>query len=238
MKKNANLLNLGDKNNYALFAKIPYGGVYEGFEEFGQFGDDSTWAFWLNWTGDNSSCIFWLRFDIVDIRKGDKKISLQEYNTWAGVDPLVYYKDNTDESCIELYARANAMRPGNVQLLSQSYNRNIIMIDRLTRTVKDGELTPALVLNSPALTGIVIESHEGGSKNLDGGGNASWDIDVAKDGYTAIAVTGVDLNEFPCYINRFSVQNNHAYLTVSSSSQAVQNLIPKIFIAYVKNTIW
>lgn len=238
MKKNANLLNLDDKNNYALFAKIPYGGVYEGFEEFGQFGDDSTWAFWLNWTGDNSSCIFWLRFDVADIREGDKKICLQEYNTWADAKPLVYYKDNTDEGCIELYARANAMRPGNVQLLSQSYNRNIIMIDRLTRTVKDGELTPALVLNSPTLTGIVIESYEGEPKNLDANGNVSWDIDVAKEGYTAIEVTGVDLNGFNCSINRFSVQNNHAYLTVYSSGQAIQNIVPKIFVAYTKNTIW
>lgn len=238
MKKNANLLNLKDKNNYALFAKIPYGGVYANFEEFGQFGDDSTWAFWLNWTGDNSSCIFWLRFDVADIRGGDKKISLQEYNTWAGVDPLVYYKDNVDESCIELYARANAMRPGNVQLLSQSYNRNIIMIDRLTRTVKDGELTPALVLNSPTLTGIVVEAHTGESENLNANGNVSWDIDVTKEGYTAIAVTGIDLNSFDCSINRFSVQNNHAYLSVYSSGQAVQNLVPKIFVAYTKNTIW
>ena len=238
MKKNANLLNLDDKNNYALFAKIPYGGAYAGFEEFGQFGDDSTWAFWLNWTGDNSSCIFWLRFDVANIREGDKKICLQEYNTWAGADPLAYYKDNTDESCIELYARANAMRPGNVQLLSQSYNRNIIMIDRLTRTVKDGELTPALVLNSPTLTGIVVEAHTGESENLNANGNTSWDIDVTKEGYTAIAVTGIDLNSFDCSINRFSVQNNHAYLSVYSSGQAVQNLVPKIFVAYTKNTIW
>lgn len=238
MKKNANLLNLGDKNNYALFAKIPYGGAYSVFEEFGQFGDDSTWAFWLNWTGDNSSCIFWLRFDIADIQKGDKKICLREFNTWAGADPLVYYKDNTDESCIELYARAKAARPGNVQLLSQSYNRNIIMIDRLTRTVKDGELTPALVLNSPTLTGIVLEAYTGESKNLNANGNVSWDIDVSKNGYTAIAVTGIDLNSFDCSINRFSVQNNHAYLSVYSGSQAVQNLVPKIFVAYTKNTIW
>lgn len=238
MKKNANLLNLQDKNNYALFAKIPYGGACAGFEEFGQFGDDSTWAFWLNWTGDNSSCIFWLRFDIVDIRKGDKKICLREFNTWNGADPLVYYKDNVDESCIELYARTNSMRPGNVQLLSQSYNRNIIMIDRLTRTVKGGELTPAIVLNSPTLTGIVVEAHTGESKNLNANGNVSWDIDVAKEGYTAIAVTGIDLNSFPCSINRFSVQNNHAYLSVYSSGQAIQNLVPKIFVAYTKNTIW
>ena len=112
------------------------------------------------------------------------------------------------------------------------------MIDRLTRTVKDGELTPALVLNSPTLTGIVVEEHTGESKNIIANGNISWDIDVTKEGYTAIAVTGVDLNGFPCSINRFSVQNNHAYLTVSSDGQAVQNLVPKIFVAYTKNTIW
>lgn len=238
MKKNANLLNLGDKNSYALFAKIPYGGAYAGFEEFGQFGDDSTWAFWLNWTGDNSSCIFWLRFDIADIRKGDKKICLREFNTWAGADPLVYYKDNVDESCIELYARNVAMRPGTVQLLSQSYNRNIVMIDRLVKTVKDGELSPALVLNAPTLTGLKIKSFACDTRKMSPKGIENFDVDVTISGCTPIAIAGVDTGSQYVAIGNYSTQASHAYLAITNVSDKYISVAPKIIVIYTQNPVW
>lgn len=240
MKKNANILSEG-AGTYALFAKIPYGGAYAGFEEFGQFGNDSMWAFWLNWSGDNSACFFWVRFADYDIRVNPSpSVVVSEFNTWGGQVPMIFYKINEADEVIELYAYNHiGGRTGVVQMLAQSYNRNIQLIDRNTVQISEDELTEASVLNRPTIEGVTVQQFTGETKTVPkNGGNGSWDINVAKNGYTPIAITGIDLNSYNVQVNRYSIQNNHLYATLVNTTETDASVIPKFFVLYKTNVIW